>query len=368
MARISREVRSKILSYISEVGIATRNDIIKTTGIDGKTLTNALNALCEEGILELINERPKTFKYQPRNVVKVDFNEIEDYYQLKFYVFKNLREMGWRLSPRKHEIAAIALMYTKFTRFRVLIFGSQGVGKTSLIRAVLGHTEPPLVLEDLHTKKLYDVFSSVKENTKVIEEQYRHGWGREMPSKFDKFQIVPLSKIGPSELLFRFIPIRVTQPISSAKGFFKQVHFEFLNVPNSKSLLPEQAVELLDKRLGEYCYFTIDPARIEEVVNKLKIDELVNYTDDTSAEFYRINARYDALIRDDVKLANWTELWDIQSLYDPLNTDLQLWNNALEVLKFNYAWSGDVENAVRQTVDFIVDAFSTFTLVKRKDV
>jgi len=363
MARISPEVRTKILSYLSNVGIATRNDIIKATGIDGKTLTNALNSLCEEGIVELINERPKTFRYRPKNVLKIDFSEINDYYQLKFQIFKELMNMGWRLSPRRHEIAAVALIYSKFTRFRVLLLGSQGIGKTSLIRAVFGHMNPPMILEDLHTKNLYDVISSIKENTKVVEEQYRHTWGREMPSKFDKFTVVPLSKIGPSELIFRFVPVRVTQPTATAEGFFKQVHFEFLNIPKPKAL-PKNAIELLDKKLSEYFYFTIDPTRLEETVERLKIEEIVHYTDDKSAEFYRINARYEALIKNDIRLANWKELWGDRSLYEPMSGDLQLWNNALEVLKFNYAWQDNVSKAVEQTVDFIVDAFSTFTLVK----
>lgn len=357
--------RSKILNYLSDVRIATRNEIMRATGITGKTLTKMLSQLVEDGVIELISENPYTYRFVNRNLIQVDFNEIANYYDLKLFIFKELKNAGWRLSPNHHEVAAIALLYSKYTAFRVLVFGSQGIGKTSLIKSVFGKLETPLIIEDLHLKNMYEVVSTIKDSTKVIEQQYRHHWGYESPAKFDKYRVVPLARIGPSEFIFRFVPVRVIQPTTPSERLFNQVFFEFLNVP--KPVMPSPKVmSKLESELKEYEFFTIDNDSHSQVADMIKYDEMVNFTDDTSAEFYRINAKYDAKKQNDFYLANWKELWEINSLYQDFRSDLQLWNNMLEVLRFNLAWLNDTEKAVEQTVDFILDMFRTFTLVRER--
>ncbi|AEH25180.1 hypothetical protein [Pyrococcus yayanosii] len=357
----SAGLKSKILEYLAQVDVATRNEIMKATNKSGKRLTMALEELVKEGAVELVSENPRTYRIVRANVVTVDLNDIKSYYDLKFEIFKKLRSFGWRIST--HEIVAIALMYARFTKFRILIFGSQGVGKTSLIHAIFGKIGEPIVVQDLHLKNLYEVVRSVKEKTKVIEQQYRHNWGRETLERFDNYKIVPISRIAPSDLLFRFVPIRITQPRRPGKGLFKPVRFEFTNVPIIRDI-PDDVFLRLEEALKHVRYFTIDPTWVGEKVVKLKMDEVVNYTDNVSAEFYRINARYDAKMENDFELVNWKVLHEYDSLYLDMASNLQLLLNALEVLKFNYSWLRDEEKAVEQTIDFLKDVFNTFTIMK----
>ncbi|NJE11866.1 hypothetical protein [Thermococcus sp. LS2] len=359
----SAELKFKILEYLAQVDVATRNEIMKAVNKSGRTLTMALEELVKTGAVELVSENPLTYKIVRANVVTVDLSDVKSYYDLKFEVFKKLRSFGWRLST--HEIVAIALMYARFTRFRLLVFGSQGVGKTSLIQAVFGRIGEPVVVQDLHLKNLYEVVRSVKERTKVIEQQYRHAWGKETLERFDNYKVVPISRIAPSDLLFRFVPVRITQPQRPGVGLFKPVKFEFINVPGIRDI-PDELFLRLEGALKHVRYFTIDPTWVRERVMKLKMDEVVNYTDNVSAEFYRINARYDAKMENDFELVNWKILHEYDSLYLDMASNLQLLLNAVEVLKFNYSWLRDEERAVQQTVDFMRDVFETFTIVKEE--
>jgi len=355
--------RDKILKYLSQVGVATRNDISLETGLTGRALTETLSELVKEGVIELIEEKPKTFKFVAFREILVDFQEIQSYYDLKMKIFKELKNAGWRLAPGYHEIAAVALIYAKYTPFRTIILGSQGVGKTSLIKAVFRESNPPVIMEDLHLKNLYEVVYSVKNNTKVIEQQYRHKWGQENPSRFDKYEVIPLSRIAPSELIFRFIPVRVVQPVTAPIKDFGQVYFNFVNVPKLRSPR-EREILALNEQLGLYEYFTLDNSAHEFAAESIKYDELLNFTEDTM-DVHKTNARYGLKTKNDVVLANWREIIDMDYLYRKFTEDLQLWNNALYVLRFNLSWLQDLDRAIEQTVDFILDMFKTFTVVRQ---
>ena len=355
--------RDKILKYLSNVRIATRNDISRETGLTGRALTEALTELVKEGVIELIEEKPKTFKFVAFREILVDFQEIQSYYDLKVHILKELKSAGWRLAPGYHEIAAVALIYAKYTPFRTIVLGSQGVGKTSLIKAVFRESNPPMVMEDLHLKNLYEVVYSVKNNTKVIEQQYRHKWGHENPAKFDKYQVIPLSRIAPSELIFRFIPVRIIQPTTPPVKDFGQVYFNFVNVPKLRSPR-EREILALNEQLGLYEYFTLDNSAHEFAAESIKYDELLNFTEDTM-DVHKTNARYGLKTKNDVILANWKEIREMDVLYRKFTEDLQIWNNALQVLRFNLSWLQDLNRAVEQTVDFILDMFKTFTIVRQ---
>lgn len=359
----SNSNRDKILKYLSDVQIATRNDISKETGISGRALTETLNELVNEGVVELINEKPKTYRFLDFRNVDIDFKKIRNYYDLKLHIVRELKTAGWRLVPKHHEIAAIALIYAKYTQFRTIILGSQGIGKTSLIRGVFRESKPPLIIEDLHLEKLYDVVRSVKNNTKVIEQQYRHNWGFEDPSKIDKYRIVPLSRIAPSELIFRFIPVRLVQPITVPDRLFSQVYFSFVNVPKPGAI-GGSGISALTEQLGAYEYFTIDNDAHKLAVERIKYDEISNFTKD-SLDVHRANVRYEFITENDVLLANWKEIRNMDFLYRKFTEDLQIWDNALQVLRFNLSWLQNLDKAVEQTVDFILDMFRTFTVVRQ---
>lgn len=361
---MSREdIKSKIMSYLEEVKLATRNEISKQTGITGRVLTQALKELVDKGYLEVVSKNPLTYKFVEKNYVELDFSKIRDYYNLKYTIAKILKNHGWRLS--KHEIAAVALIYSKFTGFKTLVFGSQAVGKTSIIRSVFQGVKEPVILQDLHLKDLYDVVGSIKENTKVIEQQYRHKWGRETLERYDAYKVVPLSRIGPAELIFRFIPVRIIQPKGKPERLFEQVYFEFLNIPRIINP-PEDAIEALYEELSHIEYFTIDTQQLEEALKKIKVNEVVGFTEDGTAEFYRINERYKKITQNDFFLANFKEFKGWDSLYNKMSDNLQIINNALEVLKFNFSWLQEKDAAVEQTVDFFKDVFETFTIVKKE--
>ncbi|WP_456444112.1 hypothetical protein [Thermococcus sp.] len=355
--------RDKILKYISRVGIATRNDISTATGLTGRTLTETLGELVREGVLELIEEKPKTYKFIALREAIIDFQDIQSYYEMKMKIFKELINSGWRLAPGYHEVAVAALTYSKYTQFRTLIFGSQGVGKTSAIKATFYEIKSPLIVEDLHLMNLYDVVYSIKNNTKVCEQQYRHRWGYENPAKFDRYQVIPLSRIAPSELIFRFIPVRVIQPTTSPTGDFRQIYFRFTNVPRPRT--PQrQEILALNEQLSHYEYFTLDNDTHKQAAELIKYDEVMNFTDD-SLDLHKANLRYELKVKNDVLLANWKEIWDMDFLYMKFTDDLQIWNNALQVLQFNLSWLRDEDKAVEQTVDFILDMFKTFTIVRQ---
>ena len=90
----------------------------------------------------------------------------------------------------------------------------------------------------------------------------------------------------------------------------------------------------------------------------------MNFTDD-SLDLHKANLRYELKVKNDVLLANWKEIWDMDFLYMKFTDDLQIWNNALQVLQFNLSWLRDEDKAVEQTVDFILDMFKTFTIVRQ---
>jgi len=355
--------RDKILKYLSQVVVATRNDISRETGLTGRALTETLTELVKEGVIELIEEKPKTFKFVAFREILVDFQEIQSYYDLKVHILKELKSAGWRLAPEHHEIAAIALIYARYTPFRTIVLGSQGIGKTSLIKAVFRESKPPVIIEDLHLKNLYEVVYSIKNNTKVVEQQYRHKWGLEDPSKFDQYEIVPLSRIAPSELLFRFIPVRIVQPTTPPTRDFGQVYFNFTNVPKLRTTR-EMEILALHERLSRYEYFTLDNSAHELAVERIKYDEILNFTED-SLDVHKANLRYELKTKSDVLLANWKEIREMDILYRKFTEDLQIWNNALQVLRFNLSWLQDLNRAVEQTVDFILDMFRTVTVVRQ---
>jgi len=272
------DLKAKILSYLEEVQVASRNDIADHTGASGRTLTKTLNELVGEGSLEVIGERPLTYKFVKKNVIQIDLSKIEGYDQLKYEIAKNLVDNGWLVST--HALAVISLMYAKFTKFRTLIFGSQGIGKTSTILTVFRELKEPIIIQDLHLKNLYDVVSSVKNNTKVIEEQYRHNWGKELLSRYDKYRVVPISRIAPAELLFRFIPIRILHPLTNRiLRSFQQVYFEFLNCPQKLYEVDGSLSSRFLDELNELKYFTID-------VKALAKYDLKNVDEDFFKEIY----------------------------------------------------------------------------------
>ena len=225
----------------------------------------------------------------------------------------------------------------------------------------------------INPKNLYfytgvSIYRKYIQKMKVIEEQYRHDWGKELLSRYDKYRVVPISRIGPAELLFRFIPVRILHPPTNRiSRSFQQVYFEFLNYPQKLYEVNGSLSSRFLDELNELKYFTIDVKALEEVLNKIKANEAIYFTEDVSAEFYRINARYDTILSNDFNLANFSKLHEMDSLYENMSNNLQIVNNAMEILKFNYSWLQDDEKAIKSTIQFLIEAFNTFTIIKRED-
>ena len=137
------------------------------------------------------------------NSVFIKLTNVRTISDVRYELKKLLNQHNWATTT--YNVPITALLISKHTNLRLLIFGSQASGKTSCITAVYHDAfEDPRILFDLHRKNLYEYVNMVKNVVKVIEQQYRHDWAREDTKLFDNYEVVPISKIAPSELLFRF--------------------------------------------------------------------------------------------------------------------------------------------------------------------
>ena len=90
------DLKAKILSYLEEVQVANRNDIADYTGASGRTLTKALNELVEDGSLEIIGERPLTYKFVKKNIIKIELPNF-----IKIYLMEAPHNIHYKIGIEK---------------------------------------------------------------------------------------------------------------------------------------------------------------------------------------------------------------------------------------------------------------------------
>ncbi len=363
------DLELSVKAYILEHVEVSRNELMEYFEINSGVLHRILKSLENNGVIRTKKEGKKviitaiTDYESDEAVIKIPisakhFNSLSS---MRTLIRKQLRQHNW--SSITYSLPTLALLIAKHTNLRLIIIGSQAVGKTSCIRAVFQDTDR--ILFDMHRKNLYQYINEVKEYTKVIEQQYIHNWKYEDTKEFDKFSIVPISKIGPSEFLFRFLPLRITQPCTVRFGF-KQVYFELTNFKLVKKL-PESLQEKLQEELNNLRYFTINEGIGRLYMEQLKQDDITRlYSEEDTesnlnAKQWRVERKYEALLKDSLMFMNHPTLRNIDELWHPVGNDLQMTLNAFEIARFAYSLSGDENLTVKETVSFMKEIIDTWT-------
>ena len=377
------EVSEKILTYLSNVDKASQKEIGNELGVNTGTLSRKIKELQDKGLIRVVEQEGRTKYYslsiqtQPStlsdntNIVKLDLSKIKSLTHLRDIINSHLRANNWSIG--NYDLVITALAIAKFTNLRLLIFGSQGIGKTCCIRSIFPNDEV-FIEYDLHRKQLKEVVW-LKEHIRIIEQQYRHDWGRENPKVFDSYAIVPISKMAPSELIFRFLPVRV---------------LEYKHVPNYKPVVfdisnfklvepPLEVYEEFNKLMKYLLYFNNDESMAICKINDLKYKEILGLyglnreqtVESLSAEQWKIERKYERFLKNPIHAVNLKGLQEDPEMWFRASQDMQLMRNAYEILKFAFSLSRSM-NAVEEAYNFVMEILSTWTRVidgrpKRRD-
>ncbi len=368
------EASELILSYIANHGKASNSDIVEGTKLGSGTVSKKIKELLNSGIIQISEKQGRTTYYSLKtnlpsndNVITIDMSKINSLYQLRNEIEKILKQHNW--SWGNYELAILSLLISKFTKLRLIIFGSQGVGKSCCINSVYNNaTENPNIVFDLHRKTLTNIVD-LKESVKIIEQQYRHTWGVENPRSFDKYPIVPLSRMVPSEFIFRFMPLRIIQPGRSLPGYKP---FQ-IKLKNFRIIEPdEKTYDEFNKAMKRLYYFNNDESECKDIIEDRKLDKirsLYGLSEDEkqlSAKQWRIEREFDKLTKNNMKLVNLKILREYDDLWINASTDLQLMLTSYEILKFCY--SIDREGAIRDAFMLVKELLATWTAVQGRYV
>jgi len=186
----------------------------------------------------------------------------------------------------------------------------------------------------------------------------------ENPRTFDQYPIVPLSRIIPSEFIFRFMPLRVIQPGRSLPGYKP---FQ-IKLTNFKIIEPdEKTYNEFNKAMKKLYYFNNDESECRNIIEEIKADKiksLYGFIDETqlAAKQWKIEKEFDRLIKNNLKAVNLKILQKYDELWINASTDLQLMLTGYEILKFCY--SIDREGAVGNAFNLIKELLATWTAVQ----
>jgi|GEM_PF-6340707 len=229
----------------------------------------------------------------------------------------------------------------------------------------------PLILVDMHRNDMYQYIDMVKDNVKIIEQQYLHDWRFEDTKIFDRFDVVPKSRIAPSEFLFRFLPLRIKIPTEFDNGFrFFTLDLEEFNQIKT---IPKEVKDKFIEKLSHLKFFTIDVGtcrmyleiiKEREIANLYYVDRDGNIDPTISSKQWRIEREYNAILKSDFLTVNFRKLKEINDLWIPVSTDNGLLHNAFEILKFSYSLNKNPDVAVDDAYRFMKYILKTFTLVK----
>ncbi|ADC69783.1 hypothetical protein MFS40622_1103 [Methanocaldococcus sp. FS406-22] len=376
------ETDKKILDFILENGETTRQEIIESLDVKSGSLTNSLNKLQKLGYIKIEKQgnhtiiipitptQPSTHSENSK-VVKLDLSKIKSLTHLRDTISSHLRANNWSIG--NYDLVITALAIAKFTNLRLLIFGSQGIGKTCCIKSIFPNDEV-FIEYDLHRKQLKDVVN-LREHIRIIEQQYRHSWGKENPATFDSYAIVPLSKMAPSDLIFRFLPIRVLE-YKYISGY-KPVVFD---VSNFK--LVEPPTEVCDRfhsEMKNLLFFNNDEELAKAKIEDMKYHEILGLyglnreqtVESLSAEQWKIERKYERFLKKPINAVNLKALQEDPEMWFRASQDMQLMRNAHEILKFAFSLSKSMD-AVEEAYNFVMEILSTWTRVidgreKRRD-
>ncbi|WP_456416586.1 ArsR/SmtB family transcription factor [Methanocaldococcus sp.] len=368
------EVSERILLYLSQVGKATNKEIAEAFNINPGLISKKLQYLQDNGLIKVVEQEGRTKYYalvtstQPSiendntAVIKIDLSKVKTLSQLRDIINSYLKSYNWSIG--NYELVITALTIAKFTNLRLLVFGSQGIGKTCCIKAVFPNNEV-FIEYDLHRKQLKEVVN-LREHIKIIEQQYRHTWGVENPATFDSYAIVPLSKIAPSDLIFRFLPIRVLQYKYIPN--YKPVVFEFSNLKLIEP--PKDVCDNFYNEMKHLLFFNNDEAFAKAKIEDMKYHEILNLyglnreqtVESLSAEQWKIERKYERFLKNPFHAVNLKALQEDPEMWFRASQDMQLMRNAYEVLKFAFSLSRSMD-AVKDAYNFVMEILGTWTRV-----
>ncbi|AEF96077.1 helix-turn-helix transcriptional regulator [Methanotorris igneus] len=369
------ETDKKVLDFILENGESTRQEIIDALGVKSGSLTNSINKLEKLGYIKTEKQGNQTViipitPTQPSihndntNIIHLDFSKIKSLTHLRDIINSHLRANNWSIG--NYDLVITALIIAKFTQnLRLLIFGSQGIGKTCCIKAVFPDNDG-FIEYDLHRKQLKEVVN-LREHIRIIEQQYRHTWGAENPATFDQYTIVPLSRIAPSDLVFRFIPIRVLQ--YKYVPNYRPVVFDISNFK-----LIEPPLDVYDKLhniMKHLLYFNNCDESAKSKIRDFKYREILSLYSLTAkegefnlnAEQWKIERKYERYLENPFRSVNLRVLQEDEEMWFRASLDMQLMRNSYEVLRFAFSISRS-EDAIGETYDFIKEILATWTKVR----
>ena len=376
------ETDKKVLDFILENGEVSRKQISDELGIKSGTLSDSLKKLEKLNYIKIEKHGNQTIiipitPTQPSThcenskVVKLDLSKIKSLTHLRDIINSHLRANNWSIG--NYDLVITALAIAKFTNLRLLIFGSQGIGKTCCIRSIFPNDEV-FIEYDLHRKQLKEVVN-LREHIRIIEQQYRHSWGRENPATFDSYAIVPLSKIAPSDLIFRFVPLRVLQYKYVPK--YKPVVFDISNFKLVEP--PSELYDELYNLMKHLLYFNNDEETAKRKIEDMKYHEILGLyglnreqtVESLSAEQWKIERKYERFLKNPFHAVNLKALQENPEMWFRASQDMQLMRNAYEVLKFAFSLSRSIE-AVEETYNFMKEILATWTRIiderpKRRD-
>jgi len=374
------EIHEKILGYLAKVSRASHKDIVEELKISKGSASRALKELLEEGLIKVVEQEGRTKYYALAKPFQKASESNENHViipkdvctitGIRAVIREALDQHNWHSTS--YDLPLMALLISKYTNLRLIIFGSQYVGKTTCIKAVYPDMDAnPSIIVDMHRKDMYQYIDMVKDNVKLIEQQYLHDWRYEDTKVFDRFDVVPKSRISPSEFLFRFLPLRIKQPTEFDNGFkFFTLDLEDFNLIKT---IPKELKDLFIEKLSHLKFFTVDVGtcrmyleiiKEREIANLYHVDRDGNIDPTLSSKQWRIEREYNAILKNDFLTVNFRKLKEIEDLWIPVSADNGLLQHAFEILKFSYSLNKDPNVAVDDAYRFMKYILKTFTLVK----
>ena len=144
------EIEEKILNYLVKVGEATHTEILNGIGL-GKNykskLSGILKNMVNEGVLKITRQEGRTKYYalaRPfQGVSESDENhviipkDITTITGIRAFIRGALNQNNWHSTS--YDLPLMALLISKYTNLRLIVFGSQYVGKTTCIKGSVQH-------------------------------------------------------------------------------------------------------------------------------------------------------------------------------------------------------------------------------------
>ena len=141
------EVSEKILTYLSNVDKASNKEIAKELRINSGLISRKIKELQDKGLIRVVEQEGRTKYYalaRPfQGVSEYDENhviipkDITTITGIRAFIRGALNQNNWHSTS--YDLPLMALLISKYTNLRLIVFGSQYVGKTTCIKGSVQH-------------------------------------------------------------------------------------------------------------------------------------------------------------------------------------------------------------------------------------